>query len=91
MSNTKSAPKVRVRTGLKSAGPILQHGLRVRTNVKAGPGVVLQHGVRVRTDAKAKAAPVPATKPKTGLRVRTDLKSAGPVLQHGVRIRQASR
>lgn len=26
----KSIPKVRVRTGLKSAGPVLQHGLRVR-------------------------------------------------------------
>jgi hypothetical protein len=45
---TKSIPKVRVRTNLKSGGPILQHGVRVRTGVKAGPGIVVQHGVRVR-------------------------------------------
>jgi hypothetical protein len=29
-SSNKSAPKVRVRTGLKSGGPVLQHGVRIR-------------------------------------------------------------
>jgi hypothetical protein len=53
MSNTKpenkSIPKVRLRTKINAGGPILQHGVRVRTGVKAGnDGISLNHGVRVR-------------------------------------------
>jgi hypothetical protein len=70
-SKNESNPKVRVRTGVKAGEPgaKFNHGLRVRTNVKAG-GTKLNHGLRVRTNVKA---------------------GNGPVLQHGVRIRQASR
>lgn len=54
MTEIKKNSKVRVRTGVKAAGPVLQHGVqvrapkvRVRTGVKAA-GPILQHGVRVR-------------------------------------------
>jgi hypothetical protein len=45
----KSTPKTRIRTNINAGGPLLQHGVRVRTGVKAGnDGISLQHGVRVR-------------------------------------------
>jgi hypothetical protein len=53
-NKSKSVPQVRVRTGVKAGpggygtgGVLINHGIRIRTRVKAG-GPLIQHGVRVR-------------------------------------------
>jgi hypothetical protein len=56
MSNSKQDSKVRVRTGVKAgpgglSGVTFNHGVRVRTGVKAG-GVNFNHGTRVRHSSR---------------------------------------
>jgi hypothetical protein len=49
MSEQKKPRTLRIRTHVKAGGPEFQHGVRVRTGVKAGnDGTNFNHGLRIR-------------------------------------------